>query len=111
MNNRNQITSLALVAAAATLFGMVLAGGMQVTPSTAADPGSPRVVPVAAPADTQLPVLSFADIAEKVTPAVVGIRATGHGARSTFSSGTTPPGTASTLPAVRIAAIAVVRGS
>ena len=57
-------------------FGMVLAGGIRVTPPTVADPGLPRVVPAAAPAETQLPVLSFADIAEKVTPAVVGIQAT-----------------------------------
>jgi serine protease Do len=76
MSNRFQIASLALVAAAAVLFGMVLAGGMQVTPVTTAETTPPRVLPVAAPAETQLPVLSFADIAERVTPAVVGIQAT-----------------------------------
>lgn len=77
MRNRNQIASLAAVAVAAAIFGMVLAGGIRLTSPSVAGPAL-AAGPESQPASNspQLPVLSFADIAERVTPAVVTIKAT-----------------------------------
>ncbi|MBI4161424.1 MAG: Do family serine endopeptidase [Acidobacteria bacterium] len=78
MRNRTQMAGLALVAAAATLFGMVVAGGVRLTTPTAAEvPGAapPDPRPGAEPAAT-VALPGFADIAERVIPAVVGIKAT-----------------------------------
>jgi serine protease Do len=66
---------------AAVLFGVVLAGGLDLTPSGAASPGSPGgpvpAAPLAAPAGEgsagYLP--SFADLAARVVPAVVSVDA------------------------------------
>ena len=76
MKNVYQIAGLAVAAAAACIFGMVIAGGIpltlptvaQVTP-TAAERGLPSGMPIVA-------IPSFADIAEYVVPAVVGVTAT-----------------------------------
>ncbi len=60
---------------AAMVFGMVLAGGMNLTPVTVAEPEPAAARPLAGTAPiTGLP--SFADLVEQVSPAVVSIRAT-----------------------------------
>ena len=61
----------------AVVFGMVLAGGLHLTPVARANPEAGyqgRAVSVPAPAMSGLP--SFADLAEAVSPAVVSIQAT-----------------------------------
>lgn len=59
----------------AMIFGMVLAGGMDLTPVSSAAPDSPeKAVHVTPSAVGGLP--SFADLAEAVSPAVVSIQAT-----------------------------------
>jgi len=68
-----QIVSFTMLAAA-VLFGVVLAGSLDLTPSGAAAPAPPAGEAVSAPASlTGLP--SFADLAEKVLPSVVSIDA------------------------------------
>lgn len=80
MQTRTKVLSLTALVLAAVVFGMILAGSLDLTRGAAADsaPAPPRVAiagPVAAPpAPAGLP--SFADIAEKVMPAVVSIRST-----------------------------------
>lgn len=60
---------------AAMVFGMVLAGGMDLTPESRAEPTPAAVRPLAGvPPVAGLP--SFADLVEAVSPAVVSIRAT-----------------------------------
>jgi serine protease Do len=60
--------------AAAALFGVVLAGGLDLTPPGAAAPAAaPTGRPLSAAAPGYLP--SFADLAERVLPAVVSIDA------------------------------------
>jgi len=85
MKKNGRLFTLALVAAASVIFGMVLAGGIDLTrPARTADPGA-EDRPLHAAARAQLAVsqeapavipASFADIAERVNPAVVSITAT-----------------------------------
>jgi len=84
MKKYGQLVSLTLIAAASIMFGMVLASGVKLTPATLADavmqPASLRQS--AAPASNSNNSLSrvgypsFADIVEKVNPAVVSIIST-----------------------------------
>ena len=99
MKRSGQPVTLALIAAASMIFGMVVAGGLHVTtPGHAAGVGADdrplhaaaraqmaagHTAPIGAPA-------SFSDIAEKVNPAVVSITSTetvkpkGRGGRAPF---------------------------
>ncbi len=82
MQTRTKVLSLTAIVLAAVVFGMILAGSLDFTRSASADlsaaaPAS--AAPDAAarasrPAPTGLP--SFADVAERVMPAVVSIRST-----------------------------------
>jgi serine protease Do len=85
MRNNGQFISLILIAAASVLFGMVLAGGLNLTvPGQAAVATDEEDRPLHAAARAQLSAgrgagstpASFADIAERVNPAVVSITAT-----------------------------------
>ncbi len=86
MNKHRHLITLALFAAASIIFGMVLAGGLNLTlPGHAAEPERPADRPFHAAAEAQnaasrvssgsIPA-SFADVAEMVNPAVVSITAT-----------------------------------
>jgi serine protease Do len=86
MNKHGQLVTLALFAAASVIFGMVLAGGLNLTlPGRAAEPERPQDRPFHSAAATQnaasrssagsIPA-SFADVADMVNPAVVSITAT-----------------------------------
>jgi serine protease Do len=86
MKKHGQLFALALVASGSVIFGMVLAGGLNLTlPGRAAEAPTADERPLHAAARAQLaatqaapPMVpgSFADIAEKVNPAVVSITAT-----------------------------------
>lgn len=86
MKRHGQLFTLALIAAGSVIFGMVLAGGLNLTlPGRAADSTSASDRPLHAAARAQLAAskmatpgtpVSFADIAEHVNPAVVSITAT-----------------------------------
>src|SRR3989441_2652362 len=85
MTRSGQPVTLALIAAASMIFGMVVAGGLHLTtPGRAAGEGSDDR-PLHAAARAQLAAghaaiagapVSFADIAERVNPAVVSITST-----------------------------------
>jgi len=81
MQTRTKVLSLTALVLAAVVFGMILAGSLDFTRAASADPSGARgaaaapAAPAAArPAPAGLP--SFADIAERVMPAVVSIRST-----------------------------------
>ncbi|HKQ96744.1 MAG TPA: Do family serine endopeptidase [Candidatus Polarisedimenticolia bacterium] len=85
MKKHGQLFTLALIALGSVVFGMVLAGGLDMTlPGRAAESGSADQRPLHAAARAQMAASpgvamvpgSFADIAEKVNPAVVSITAT-----------------------------------
>ena len=86
MKKHGQLVTLALIASASVIFGMVLAGGLNLTlPGRAAGPASVRDLPLHAAARAQMAAsqevpasipASFADIAERVNPAVVSITST-----------------------------------
>ena len=80
MQTRTKVLSLSALVLAAVVFGMVLAGSLDFTRAASADPSAAASAPAATstaasrPAAAGLP--SFADIAERVMPAVVSIRST-----------------------------------
>jgi len=60
----------------AMVFGMVIAGGLDLTPASVSAPDEPDPQPVVVPAPTASAAFpSFADLAEQVSPAVVTIEA------------------------------------
>jgi serine protease Do len=68
-NDAQKIFSLAAVVVAAILFGMILSGGLDVTPSVDAD--RPDPLPAASASGQPLP--DFATLAEHVLPSVVSV--------------------------------------
>jgi serine protease Do len=78
MQTRTKVISLTALVLAAVVFGMILAGSLDFTRGAAADPSAAPSSPAAAPASRLAPagLPSFADIAERVMPAVVSIRST-----------------------------------
>ena len=76
-NEKEKLFSLAAIVVAAVLFGMVLAGGLGLTPRADADgapPAAASATAQAAPAPAGLP--NFADLADRVVPSVVSVFAT-----------------------------------
>lgn len=80
MQTRTKVISLSALVLAAVVFGMILAGSLDFTRTAAADPSAAPATTPAAPAPpartTGAGLPSFADIAERVMPAVVSIRST-----------------------------------
>lgn len=68
-HDRQKIFSLAAIVVAAVLFGMVVAGGLDVTREVSAD----RPVTEAAPAMEVTPAQDFVTLAERVVPSVVSV--------------------------------------
>ncbi len=66
----------------AMVFGMVIAGGLNWTPTSVSAPDAPEPQPVTAPEATVQGFPSFADLAEMVSPAVVTIEASSFEASS-----------------------------
>ncbi len=66
------VLSMSVVAVAATVLGMVLAGGLGITPSGHAAKGAPAAS-AAAPLPPATGYPDFATLAERVTPAVVSV--------------------------------------
>jgi len=77
MQTRTKVLSLTALVLAAVVFGMILAGSLDFTRAASADSSSTAAAP-AAPAARLAPagLPSFADIADRVMPAVVSIRST-----------------------------------
>src|SRR2546425_8383137 len=99
MTRSGQPVTLALIAAASMIFGMVVAGGLHLTSPGRAAGSAVDDRPLHAAASAQLAAghtvsvgapASFADIAERVNPAVVSITSTetvkpkGRGGRTPF---------------------------
>jgi serine protease Do len=78
MSRRFAFVTLGLTAMVAFLVGLIVAGSMTPTPvGSAARIAPPPPVMRASPADTHAPnVVNFADVAERINPAVVNVDAT-----------------------------------
>jgi serine protease Do len=83
MKKHAQWVTLSIIAAASILFGMVLAGGVKLTPASLADPEIQPASLRTAPSPqsptgeaARVPIPTFADIVERANPAVVGITST-----------------------------------
>ncbi|MBK8595828.1 MAG: Do family serine endopeptidase [Holophagales bacterium] len=79
MQTKTKVLSLSALVLAAVVFGMILAGSLDFTRAAAADPSAAAAAPAVASASARPAVAglpSFADIAERVMPAVVSIRST-----------------------------------
>ncbi len=68
---RQRVLSLSAVAVGATVLGVVLAGGLGLTPHTAAREATP--IAAVAPCTAQTGYPNFADLAERVNPSVVSV--------------------------------------
>src|SRR5262245_48874081 len=80
MSRRFTIVTLALSAIVAFLVGVIVAGGWNRSSVTAGPAKRADPAPVARPAITSKPdLVNFADVVEKINPAVVNIDATGAG--------------------------------
>ncbi len=73
-SNRGRRSTTLVLIFAGTVFGMVLSGVVNLTPTSNADPGEIKHAVSVTPTVGGLP--SFADLAEAVSPAVVSIQAT-----------------------------------
>ena len=80
MTRRFLVATVCLTAAVAFLVGLIVAGSLVPTPATSNPKANRRSVRVAPSAAAIAPnVVSFADIAERLNPAVVNIDATSRG--------------------------------
>lgn len=73
-NSKRNFLTLVVVFGA-VIFGMVLAGGLDMTPVSVSSPDDPDPQPVTVAPSTNVQFPSFADLAEQVSPAVVTIEA------------------------------------
>lgn len=78
MRTSTKVISVTALAAASVIFGMILAGGLDLTRTAAAQKAGPPESVAAAPARAISPVAlpSFADLVERVSPAVVSVIST-----------------------------------
>ena len=82
MKKSAQLVTFSLIATASIVFGMVLSGGIRLTPASLAGPemqpasSSRSVSPAASTATLRTGYPSFADIVERANPAVVGVIST-----------------------------------
>ncbi|MGE5717429.1 MAG: hypothetical protein ACM369_12335, partial [Acidobacteriota bacterium] len=81
MRTKTKVLSLAALVAGSVVFGMILAGSLDFTKLASAQKAvAPASAPATAAASTRAPQMvalpSFADIAERVTPAIVSVTAT-----------------------------------
>jgi len=74
MQQKHRFFSLAAIVVASVLFGMVIAGGLNITPTVEADRSETAQTDVAAPVAFQAP--DFAALAERVLPTVVSVYST-----------------------------------
>ena len=80
MTRRFLVATVCLTAVVAFLVGLIVAGSMTPTPAVSAPPS--KTAPARAAVPIAPNVVSFADIAEKLNPAVVNIDATSRGSES-----------------------------
>ncbi len=79
MQTRTKVLSLTALGLAAVVFGMILAGSLDFTRAASADSATSMAAPAGASAPAPVAPVglpSFADIADRVMPAVVSIRST-----------------------------------
>jgi serine protease Do len=81
MTRRFLVATVCLTAVVAFLVGLIVAGSMTPAPMVSAAPSKTRPARASAAALAP-PIVSFADIAEKLNPAVVNIDATSRGSES-----------------------------
>jgi len=79
MTRRFLAATVCLSATVSFLVGLVVAGTMTPTPAVSSTPDRPRTERVTAPRSTPPTEAPFADIAERLNPAVVSIDATSRG--------------------------------
>ncbi|HTS03404.1 MAG TPA: Do family serine endopeptidase, partial [Thermoanaerobaculia bacterium] len=81
MRTKTKVLSLAALLAGSVVFGMILAGSLDLTRLASAQKAAPAAAPAASSAPAHGPgavlaLPSFADIAEQIAPAIVSVTAT-----------------------------------
>jgi serine protease Do len=81
MSRRFALVTVVLVATAAFLVGLIVAGSMTPAPADSRTARPTRTASAVRTASLSPALVNFADVAEQINPAVVNIDATSHGAR------------------------------
>jgi serine protease Do len=81
MSRRFALVTVVLVATAAFLVGLILAGSMTPAPADSGTARPARLSAAARPASASATLVNFADVAEQINPAVVNIDATSRATR------------------------------
>jgi serine protease Do len=76
MRTKTKVLSITALVAGGVVFGMILAGSLDLTRHAAAEKPVPAAAATAGRAPAVVALPSFADIAEQVTPAIVSVTAT-----------------------------------
>ncbi len=79
MNRRFAFVTVCLTATTAFLVGLILAGSMTPTPARSDAPAAPRASTIRSSSPAAAGLVNFADVAERINPAVVNIDATSRG--------------------------------
>ena len=79
MNRRFALVTLCLTATTAFLVGLILAGSLTPTPARSDAPAAPRLTSGRSARPAAAMLVNFADVAERINPAVVNIDATSRG--------------------------------
>ncbi len=81
MSRRFALVTVVLVATAAFLVGLIVAGSMTPAPADSRTTRPTRAASAVRTASLSPALVNFADVAEQINPAVVNIDATSRGAR------------------------------
>ena len=91
MSRRFALVTVVLVATAAFLVGMIVAGSMTPAPAVSRTPGAPLAAGPARAGAAASSLVNFADVAEVINPAVVNIDATSRAAAGSGEESDVPP--------------------
>ena len=91
MSRRFALVTVVLVATAAFLVGMIVAGSMTPAPAVSRTPGTPLAAGPSRGGAAAPSLVNFADVAEVINPAVVNIDATSRAGGGTGEDSAVPP--------------------
>jgi len=93
MNRRFALVTVCLTAITAFLVGLIVAGSLSPTPAVSDAPREARAAAMRAVRPPAASLVNFADVAERINPAVVNIDATSRTRLRNWSQGAAPDGT------------------
>ena len=92
MNRRFALVTVCLTAITAFMVGLIVAGSLNPTPAESDAPREPRATTMRGNGPAAASLVNFADVAERINPAVVNIDATSRTRLRPWPQGTAPEG-------------------